>query len=216
MDQERVNRSDKMRTRQCAVTRDTLPVSELIRFVETPDGSIIPDLKANLPGRGVWISCGRDTVEKAMKSGAFARGLKKAVKVDPALSEHLDQLLSKRVLDRLSLANKAGLVTTGFVKVSKSLERGEAVVLLHGEDGAPDGKRKLDAILKKAANAVENEKYLLKTPIDIFSIEELSLAIGRENVVHASIGEGGASESFLSELQRLMIYRGETEILRAA
>lgn len=202
---------DNTGTRQCAVTHDMLTLGELIRFVESPDGSIVPDIKADLPGRGVWISCRWDIVARALATGAFARSLNKKVNVDPDMADRLDELLLKRAIERLSLATKAGLVTSGFVKVSKRLEKGNFIALLHATDGAPDGKRKLDALLRKAAIEAGEQQNLISKPIEILSIMELSLATGRENVVHAALAKGGASSSFLQELARLMNYRGNAD-----
>ena len=56
----------------CAVTRAVLPESELIRFVAAPDGSVVADLKAKLPGRGVWIGGERELVAQAVKRNAFS------------------------------------------------------------------------------------------------------------------------------------------------
>ncbi|MGE0767316.1 MAG: RNA-binding protein [Hyphomicrobiaceae bacterium] len=39
------------------------------------------------------------------------------------------------------------------------------------------------------------------------TIQELSLALGRENVVHAAVIKGGAARYFLTEIQRLRRYR---------
>ena len=200
-------RIDEQRTRQCAVTRDMLSIDHLIRFVETPDNTIIPDLKMKLPGRGVWIRCGRHHISSAVKSGAFARTLKKNIKVDPSLADQLDKLLLARVLERLSLATKAGLVTTGFVKISKTLKKGEVIALIHARDGAPEGKRKLDALFKKATNHAKSPEGLYIIPSEILSIKELSLAIGRENVVHAAIAQGGAGLGLLGDLEKLISYR---------
>jgi len=230
---------DNMRTRQCAVSRDMLNVQYLVRFVEAPDGFIIPDIKANLPGRGVWITCRRDMVTRGIAQGVFARSLKKKISVSPSLADLLDELLQKRALERLSLATKAGLVTKGFVKISKRLEKGGFIALLHAHNGAEDGKRKLDALMKKATSNIEiatNETTdkitddlaanetdditgkttaIESEPIDIFSIDELSLATGGDNVVHALIKEGGASTLLLSDLKRLMSYRKNLELTGA-
>jgi len=216
MENGRANSGDNMRTRQCAVSRDMLTCDHMVRFVEAPDGSIIPDIKTKLPGRGIWITCRRDMVTRAVEQGVFARSLKKKITVDPALPDQLDELLHKRVLQRLSLATKAGLVTKGFVKVAKRLEKGGFIALLHAHDGAEDGKRKLDALLKKATSESDETWTVTAEPIDILSITELSMATGGDNVVHALIKEGGASVSFLNDLMRLVSYRGNLEYERAA
>ena len=51
--------------RTCIVTRKCGPPEDLIRFVAGPDGTVVPDLKAALPGRGAWVSARASLVERA-------------------------------------------------------------------------------------------------------------------------------------------------------
>jgi hypothetical protein len=119
------------------------------------------------------------------------------------LAERIDSLLVKRVLEALSLANKAGLVATGFDKVDKLLDAGRTKVLLHGADAAADGTGKLN---RKFA-AIQRDKGLNAPVVDWLTIDHLSLAIGRSNVVHAGLKQGGATIRFLREAERLRRYR---------
>ena len=59
--------------RKCAVTREVLPKQQLIRFVADPAGNIVPDLKAKLPGSGVWVTAQKEHVETAEKRKVFGR-----------------------------------------------------------------------------------------------------------------------------------------------
>lgn len=189
--------------RRCAVTRQELPPEALIRFVADPSGTIVPDLSRRLPGRGVWVTCERPVVDAAVKSGAFARGLKRQVTVPQDLSERIDGLFLGRILNALSLANKAGLVSTGAEKVEKLLDGGRAAALVHGADGTAEGRRKLD----RKFRAIQGDKDRPAPIVDWLTIEQLSLAIGRSNVVHAGLIQGGATNRFLSEAERLERYR---------
>lgn len=189
--------------RRCAVTRQELPPEALIRFVADPSGTIVPDLSRRLPGRGVWVTCERPVVDAAVKSGAFARGLKRQVTVPQDLSERIDALFLGRILNALSLANKAGLVSTGAEKVEKLLDGGRAAALVHGADGTAEGRRKLD----RKFRAIQGDKSRPAPIVDWLTIEQLSLAIGRSNVVHAGLIQGGATSRFLSEAERLERYR---------
>lgn len=189
--------------RRCAVTRQELPPEALIRFVADPSGTIVPDLSRRLPGRGVWVTCERPVVDAAVKSGAFARGLKRQVTVPQDLSERIDGLFLGRILNALSLANKAGLVSTGAEKVEKLLDGGRAAALVHGADGTSEGRRKLD----RKFRAIQGDKDRPAPIVDWLTIEQLSLAIGRSNVVHAGLIQGGATSRFLSEAERLERYR---------
>jgi len=182
------------------LTRRERPLRELIRFVAGPGDSIYIDLNRKLPGRGVWITADRSSIEAAVKSHAFARSLKRKVNVSPGLAEETHNGLRRRVCESLSLANKAGLVVTGFDKVSDVIERGQAFVLLHGTDAASGGRQKLDSKVRAVARSCGRSAVVF----DCLTIDELSLAIGGPNVVHAAIKAGGAAERFAVDAERLI------------
>ena len=189
--------------RRCIVTRTERDPADLIRFVADPSGAIVPDLARKLPGRGVWVTAERAVVEAATKGNAFAKSLKRQVTVAATLPETVDALFIRHVLAALSLANKAGLVSTGNEKVEKLLDSGQAVALLHGSDGTSEGRRKLD----RKFTAIQRDKQLPVPIVDWLTIEQLSLAMGRSNVVHAALIQGGATRRFLKEAERLQRYR---------
>jgi len=185
--------------RTCALTRRERPISDLIRFVSGPGDRIYLDLSRKLPGRGVWITADHASIAAAVKSGAFARSLKRKVSVSPDLADETEAQLRRRLAQAVSLANKAGLLVTGFDKVNAAIERGEAAVLLHGSNAAAGGRQKLDAKSRAISRAGEEQALI----VDCMTIDELSLAIGRPNVVHAALKAGGATERFAQEAVRL-------------
>lgn len=67
----RTERSATMR--MCVVSRKVRPIDELIRFVVSPQGDIVPDLKRKLPGRGMWISASRQAVAEAVRRHHFKK-----------------------------------------------------------------------------------------------------------------------------------------------
>lgn len=187
--------------RLCIVTREVRPVAELIRFVVGPDGDVVPDVKNRLPGRGVWVTATRQTVETAVKRRAFARGFKRDARVAPDLALQAERLLERAAFDALAMAGKAGLVAIGFTKTAAALERDRVVALLHAAEGSPDGIRKLDAVSRRRGS----EKPPLT--VDFLRAEQLDLALGRPNVVHAALLAGPASDTCLSRLRRLGRFR---------
>ncbi len=189
--------------RRCILTRLERDPDDLLRFVADPEGRLVPDLSRKLPGRGVWVTADKASVAAATKANAFAKGLKRPVTVAPDLPQAVEALFVKRVLEALSLANKAGLVTTGFEKVEALIGSGRAAALVQGADAAEDGKRKLD---RKFA-AIQRDSGKAGPVVDWLTIEQLSLAIGRSNVVHAALKQGGATQRFLREAERLRRYR---------
>jgi predicted RNA-binding protein YlxR (DUF448 family) len=189
--------------RLCALTRVALPKDDLIRFVRGPDGTLFPDPAAKLPGRGVWVTATAAKVAEAVKAKVFARSLKADVKVPADLAERVGDLLERRALDALSIANKAGLVTTGFDKLDALVAKSPVAVLLHAREASPDGAGKLDRKYIAVARANLRQHRI----VTLFTVEQMSLAIGRSNVVHAALTQGGATEKFLSEAGRLERYR---------
>jgi hypothetical protein len=187
--------------RLCIVTRAVRPVAELIRFVIGPDGGVVPDVKSKLPGRGVWVTASRQTVEAAVKRHAFGRGFKRDARVPTDLASQTERLLERAALDALAMAGKAGLVAVGFAKVAAALERDEVVAILHAAEGSPDGIRKLEAVSRR--------RMPEKPPraVEFLKAEQLDLALGRPNVVHAALLAGPASDTCLSRLRRLDRFR---------
>jgi hypothetical protein len=113
-------------------------------------------------------------------------------------------------------------VTTGFTKVDIAVQRGGCAFLVHASDAADDGVSKLDrkfaAVLadsssEKAENGGSGSpgnrsgEHLKQHVLDCLSSAELSLAIGRSNVVHAALARGGAATRFSREAERLQRYR---------
>ena len=189
--------------RLCAVTRQSLDPSKLIRFVLSPDGAVVPDLERRLPGRGVWVGCDRKLVEKAVKANTFAKSLRARAEAAADLAERVDTLMVKRLSGTLSLANKAGLAISGFEKVSAALDKGPVAVVLHGAEGSVDGRSKIDRKFK----AIQGARGLAAPIVDVLTVDQMSLAIGRGSVVHAALTPGGLSDRFLEEAERLMRYR---------
>lgn len=192
--------------RLCAVTRESRDAAELIRFVLSPDGIIVPDLDRRLPGRGVWIGCDRNLVEKAIQTQAFSKSLKMKAEAPKDLADLTDGLILKRVTGALSLANKAGLVIAGFEKVFAAIEKGPVRAVLHGADAAADGRSKIDRKYK----AVQASRGQPAIVVNVLTIVQMSLAIGRGSVVHAALIPGGLSDRFLEEAERLARYRHST------
>ena len=203
-------RTDRSATmRMCAVTRAVRPIDELMRFVVAPSGEVIPDLKRKLPGRGLWVSASRQAVAEAVRRHQFKRGFKRDVRAAPTLATDTENLLIRSVIEALAMAAKAGQVISGFGKVEDALEQRQArnpvQALIHASDGAADGIRKLDAIARQ--NAGINDESNPIPVVTALTSEQLDLALGRSNVVHAALLAGPASKTFLSRSQTLVRYR---------
>jgi len=203
-------RTDRAATsRMCAVTRQVRPIDELIRFVVSPQSEVMPDLKRKLPGRGLWVSASRQTVAEAARRNQFSKGFKRDVRVSPTLAADTEALLVRSVVEALAMTAKGGQVVSGFSKVEGAIAQGQVQALIHACDGAADGIRKLDALARQNAgqntgNDDESRRYPVVTAL---TSEQLDLALGRSNVIHAAVLAGPASKTFLSRSHILVRYR---------
>jgi len=192
--------------RMCAVTRQAAPIDELIRFVVSPAGELVADLKRKLPGRGLWVSLSHATVAEAVRRNVFARSFKRDIKPPATLATDVDGMMVRGTIEALAMTAKAGQIVSGFSKVEAAIEGRQAVGLIHAADGAADGIRKLNARL--AAVTRENTPESADFPvIGVLTTDELDLALGRANVVHAALLAGPASRTFLARCQTLARYR---------
>ena len=203
--------------RMCAVSREVRPIDELIRFVVAPSGEVIADLKRKLPGRGLWISASRSAVAEAVRRHHFTRGFKRDVRVAAALAADTEALLERFAAEALGVAAKAGQVVSGFAKAADALERrvrSPVRALIHASDGAADGIRKLNALIGQ--NHRDDGKPTEILIVNVLTSEQLDLALGRSNVIHAALLAGPASDTFLSRSQLLVRYRMADEDRTAA
>ncbi|WP_298425720.1 RNA-binding protein [Rhodoblastus sp.] len=191
--------------RSCLVTRRTGAPDELIRFVLGPDHAVVPDLRRKLPGRGVWVGLSKTLVAQAVKKQLFSRGLKEKAVAAPDLPDLVDSLMLREALQGLALANKAGLVVTGFAKVEAAIAAGKVAALVHAAEGADDGKRKLRQALRRRFGDATPPEF------NLISGEALDAALGRGNVVHVAVGAGPGAKVFLASARRLALYRGDGE-----
>ncbi len=181
--------------RMCIVTREVKDEAELIRFVRSPSGEAVPDLARKLPGRGVWVSLNRGLVAEAVKKHLFSKGFSAQTGVAANLPETIEKLLRKAALSLFSLAKKAGEAVAGFDKVEETLGKGRARVLVHAAEAADDGCRKLDRMVGPEVAIV-----------GLFHVDELDLAFGRSNVIHAAVTKGGLAEKLVAAVRRIEIY----------
>jgi uncharacterized protein len=189
--------------RTCIVTGMKDVPEAMLRFALSPDGSVVPDIRRNLPGRGVWTRLSCEAVRRAAAKQAFSRAFRTKAEAPASLAETVDELLERDALQALSIANKAGLVVAGAVKVDLAIAAGQIAALIQASDGAADGAAKraraLSAKLGSAAEAFVR--------VDLFTSGQLDLALGRANVIHAALKHGAASSAFLARADRLRRYR---------
>jgi predicted RNA-binding protein YlxR (DUF448 family) len=190
----------------CALTRAVKPEAELVRFVADPEGQVVVDVRAKLPGRGIWVGLDRKSVAEAVRKNVFARSLKAPVKAATDLPDQVSARLRDAALGRLGLARKSGAAVAGFAKVEAAVGREGLAALLFAADAAEDGRRKMEQALRR--------RFGKASPVPVirlFGSAELSLAMGLPHVIHAAVLHGPAGRSFVEAALRLQRYEGVGE-----
>jgi predicted RNA-binding protein YlxR (DUF448 family) len=179
------------------VTHEVMDESRLIRFVAAPDGSVAPDLARKLPGRGMWVASDRASIETASKKNLFSRAAKTKLNASADLAGMVEGLLFRRCLDQLGLARREGVLISGFEKSAAAIRAGKAAWVIEASDGASDGRGKLLALARHQTAKV----------CGVFSADDLSLALGLENAIHAVLLYGGRADRWTVEVERLAGFR---------
>ncbi|MDP9196702.1 MAG: RNA-binding protein [Pseudomonadota bacterium] len=176
--------------RRCIVTGAVDSRDTLIRFVAAPDGHVVPDLAASLPGRGYWVQARRDILETAIRKNLFSRAARKPVRAGSDLPALVETLLRQRCLDLLGLARRAGQMVFGFDNVDAALRSGRAEVILTASDAGADGRNKIQGL---AAG---------KTVTESFDSSALGSVCGRDRIIHVALFQGALARNFLAEVKR--------------
>lgn len=179
--------------RRCIVTGETGPKAGLIRFAISPEGVVVPDILARLPGRGLWVLAERRALDRAAAKNAFAKRAKARVTVPTDLAAQVETGLVARVAGLLSLARKAGEAVAGLEKAKAWLVDGSASLLIQAADGSP----------RECARLRPPEEGGKDAHITTLSAAELGLAFGRERVIHAALLPGGLARQIKIDSARL-------------
>jgi len=169
--------------RRCIVSGETGSTATLVRFAIGPDDQVVPDIEGKLPGRGIWVASDRASVEKAAVKGLFSRAAKQSVKAPADLADQVEAALRRRILALLGLARKAGQVMAGHAKVEEAAMKAQVVALFLASDAGKEGQKNAKAIAAGVDAPIVAD----------FSAEQLGLALGRPNVVHAALTASGAA-----------------------
>ncbi|KQN26779.1 transcription terminating nucleic-acid-binding protein [Sphingomonas sp. Leaf33] len=196
--------------RTCILSRDIGPREGLVRLALSPDGDVAPDVRAKAPGRGAWIGVSRaelkTAVAKGKLKGALARAFKGAkISVPDDLAQRIEQQLERHALDRLGLEAKAGNLLIGAERIETAARSGQLHLLLHASDARPDGASKLAQAWRVGSDREGTDLKGLVLPV---TRTTLSVALGRENVVHAGLTDAQAARRVREALTRWLHFIG--------
>jgi uncharacterized protein len=197
--------------RKCILSGEHDARAQLIRLVLGPDGAVWPDVRAKAPGRGAWIGATRAELDaaagpKGKLRGALARAFKTGdFRIPDDLSAQIAAQLERAALDRLGLEAKAGMLLTGGEKIETAARQGKLHLLLHASDAGADGAAKLAQAWRVGSDAEGSGRKGLTLPLPRTI---LSLALGRENVVHAGLTDPRAAKRVRDALTRWLHFIG--------
>lgn len=196
--------------RKCILSGEHDARAHLVRLALSPDGDVLPDVRAKAPGRGAWLGANRAELDAAIAKGKLRGALARAFKgakltVPENLSELIATQLQRNALDRLGLESKAGSVVTGGEKLEKAARAGKLELLLHASDAGADGAGKLAQAWRVGSDREGSDLKGLTLPV---SRTILSLALGRENVVHAGLTDPKAAKRVGEALDRWLHFIG--------
>ena len=192
--------------RTCVLTRRKGNRDQLIRLALGPDGSVAPDVRARAPVRGVWIGVGRPELDGAIANGKLKAALQRAFKtsaltVPVDLGEQTERALRQAALDRLGMEARAGNLINGADRIEAAARAGKVHLLVHAADAGEDGCRKLDQSWRVGGGGPRG--VIFPEPRTI-----LSLALGRENVVHVALTDPAAASRVSHALRRWRAFNG--------
>ena len=196
--------------RRCVLTGEHAGRGELLRLAVSPDGDVLPDALAKAPGRGAWIGVGRAELAEALASGKLRAALARAFKsgrlaIPEDLPERAEKALVRALLDRLGLEMRSGKLVLGSDRIANDARMGKIAALYHAADASEDGSRKLDQAFRVGSGAEGTGLAGIRLPLDRAA---LSVALGRDNVVHLALADRASAERVATPLRRLLHFLG--------
>ena len=193
----------KQPQRTCLGCRQVKDQSELIRFVRSPEGEILVDLKGRLPGRGAYLCNSRDCIMAAVNRQQFNRAFR--CECQPAdlstLTDRVARELLKHLASLLGMARKSANLVTGSNAVLDALTRKKALsAIILAKDISPQIG---DKIRRKAAR----QKILTA---ELFDKMELGRILGRAERSVVGVSDGKLAAAFMSDWHRYKDISGES------
>ena len=198
--------------RTCVLSGRKAARDDLIRLAISPEGEVFPDALAKAPGRGAWLGVSRADLEVALAKGKFLGAMKRAFKgvpivVSDELPTKIEAALSRAVTDRLGLELRTGRLLLGSDRIAENARAGKVAWLAHAVDASEDGSRKLDQAWRVGSGAEGTGLGGVRLPLDRAA---LSVALGRDNVVHLALTDAAAAARLAVPLGRLLRFLGQT------
>ena len=170
----RHNNASRSKMFTCLSSGLKLDRTNLLKFVIAPDGSLILDLKDELPGEGFWITSSRKILEASCSENLFSQASSKKVLIPENFLLQVETLLVKQFNSTIGFCRRSGLLVWGFEKVRATLLREKALLRIEALDGSDGEKLKLDSIT-------------IVPVLQSLYAYEMAATLGRERIVHCAL-----------------------------
>lgn len=188
--------------RSCLGCRTSKDKNLLLRFVQTPDMEILPDLDSRLPGRGAYTCISMKCLAAAVDQRQFKRSFKHDVTVMPSeqLVEYVRRQLYSRIIGLIGLANKAGLVISGGSMVSDALKgRQKPGLVMVASDVS-------EAIGEKIVHSATSHNVVHRT---VVTKDDFGDILGKAPRSAIAVSSGSFAQQLLKAIDRYRNFLGE-------
>jgi hypothetical protein len=175
--------------RKCIYEGVVKPISEMLRFVEL-NNALLPDFNKKLPAKGMYITCNRFMLEKAIEKKLFHKVSRHNLRISEDFVDNVEMLIKQKALNSINLARKSGGVICGFEKVKEAVKKNSVKFIIEATDAGRDGKEKV-AFFAKSIEI-----------FNLFSIDELDVALNKENTVHVGVLKNSMSDTLYQDLKK--------------
>lgn len=132
--------------RTCAACGKKSVKDDFLRFVYSPEGRLICDVRKKLQSRGVYVCPEKDCIKKALKKKAFSRFLK-IEGVEPSLgelAENIGESLEGYLFGLMKMAFKSGKLKSGASAVFDAADKGNARLFMISGDAGRSVREKIE------------------------------------------------------------------------
>lgn len=190
--------------RSCLACREVGDKNNLIRFVLSPDGEIVPDLDGKLPGRGSYTCNNSECLSAAVKQRGFYRAYKKEISQISAeqMNKLVQVMMRDRILGYLGLANKAGKIISGGSLVADSVRSAaKPGVILIATD-----------VSEAIGDKIRNLARLNNVPVfGLLEKDDFGAILGKAPRSAIAVRSGGFVPRLVSEIERYRNFLGEVD-----
>ncbi|MBF0107665.1 MAG: DUF448 domain-containing protein [Magnetococcales bacterium] len=172
--------------RSCAIVRKRLPRGYLLRFVRSPEGALVEDLADRLPGRGIHVVPTVDAITRLLRKNGGGVDVERVV-------ARCGAGLTRRFLEGMGLARRAGAVRRGLREVEGWFLAGERPLLILAADIADNSRQKFAGLV---------DRHGVKEWLELLDGERLGAACGWSRTTILAVNDQGLAQRLRLDASR--------------